>query len=95
MNAQRKLDQQHDYQGQEEVTPKYQAYQAPNSQSSKLQELLFFTQITGFCIATIISCLILLSLSLQPLIAFPLSMMLSFGLLTGIKFYLYQRKKRN
>lgn len=97
MNANRKFDQQHDYQVEryQEEIPKYQTYQGLNQQNNKLKELLFFAQIASFCIATIISCLVLLSLQLKPILAFPLGMMLSFGLLLGIKFYIHNHQKRS
>lgn len=96
MNTNRKFDQHYneEYEQQIEKSPKYQPYQHINTQSAKLRELLFFVQIAGFCISTIISCLILLSLQVKVIMAFPLAMIISFTLLLSLKFYINYRKRR-
>ena len=65
---------------QEDLTPKYQEFQDFDDSRTKLDELIFFAKLAFFCVVTILTCFILLVAKFSPVFAFPLSLLISWGI---------------
>ncbi|MGT2958771.1 hypothetical protein A9Q68_04220 [Streptococcus bovimastitidis] len=75
-----KKQEEFDYLYQEaDLEPKYQDFQEYNSQSSKLEELLFFARVAIFSMITVLIAFVLLAMNLAPIWAFFISSLISYG----------------
>ena len=73
-NLNRQTEDFEDLNFQEESMPKYQEFQDFDDNRTKLDELIFF------CVTTILVCFILLVAKFSPIFAFPLAMLISWGI---------------
>lgn len=74
--------------GQEQVIeqPKFQAYvEQEHPQLIQFKELLFFAQLSAFCVITVAIAFFLLSAQLGAILAIPLALVIGFGLVFLLK----------
>ena len=79
-NLNRQTEDFEDLNFQEESMPKYQEFQDFDDNRTKLDELIFFAKLAFFCVTTILVCFILLVAKFSPTFAFPLAMLISWGI---------------
>ncbi|MBM7643008.1 DUF3270 family protein [Streptococcus loxodontisalivarius] len=87
------LEQHEDEQGQIAEQARYREYQEINRNSSKFRELLFFTKIAIFSVFTVLISFILLVLSVRPLLAFPIAMLLSLAFTSTIYYFILSMRR--
>ncbi|MGT2683441.1 DUF3270 family protein [Streptococcus porci] len=73
--------------------PKFQEYKALNTQATRFQDLLFFGRIVSFAISAVLSCFVLLTANVTPILAFPIGMLMG-SLLTVLVFFLIDLLRR-
>ncbi|MBM7636372.1 DUF3270 family protein [Streptococcus saliviloxodontae] len=66
---------------------RYREYQEINRNNAKFRELLFFARIAIFSIFTVLISFILLVLSVRPLLAFPIALLLSLALTSTLYYF--------
>lgn len=74
-----------------ETRPKFQTYQAHEEQVAvQFEELAFFVQLFAFSILTVVFSFLLLANQVNALLAVPLAMLLSTGLVVGARSLIYK-----
>ncbi|MGT2925958.1 DUF3270 domain-containing protein [Streptococcus cuniculipharyngis] len=90
VNRQRQEEREEDL--QVSYSPKYREFQELNSNSAKFRELVFFARVAIFSIMTVLICFVLLSLGIQSLWAFLLSLLISFALNSTLSYFIFSMK---
>ena len=95
-NLHRQFDHIEDFETERPQTPNYQDYQGLNSNSIKLQDMIFFGRISSFCVSTVLVAFLFLVAQVATFWAFfwaiTISVIGQIGIYVLIEYYKAQKR---